>query len=486
MVETHLRASIDAQRAGDFDAMLESARRACEASSGDLKARFRLLECLLYCGLVDEVRESLGQIERAADSNDRLLAQVAEFHTHCADHAAALRCYKRALRLRPDAPEYHFAVSAALLATGDIDTAEKHLDEAIRLNPADYDAYRNRATLRRQTEDDNHIEELEAVLSAGVPSPNAAAQICYALAKECEDLGQDERAFDYLKRGADARRSVLQYRVDEDLAVMLRLREVFDESLLARDDDACDELGPVFVMGLPRSGTTLVDRILGSHSQVDSLGEINNFAYALMHTIGKSASKLELIDLSASMNFAELGQRYVDSIRRYGNQSPYLIDKTPLNYLYVGLICKALPNARIIHVERNAMDSCYGMYRTLFRAGYPFSYDLEDLGRYYIGYRSLVDHWRDVCGDAVHWLRYEALVDDQEQTSKALIEYCGLDWEDACLEFHKNTSAVMTASSAQVRRPVYRDALQRWRRYEQQLEPLRRLLESNGIAIDGG
>jgi tetratricopeptide (TPR) repeat protein len=441
MIETHLRASVDAQRAGDFDGMLDAARRACDSPEINLQARFRLLECLIYCGKVDEVRADLAELEKLADTDHRLLAHIAEMYTHCVDHHSALRCYQRALALWPESSEYHFAVSAAHIATGDLDAAEMHLDHAISLNPRDFDAYRNRATLKKQTRDSNHIDELESLHAAGVDTP----------------AGQ---------------------------AVLQRLIAAFSSDLLQCGDASCDETGPLFVMGLPRSGTTLVDRILSSHSQVDSLGEINNFVFALMHTVGKSADKLALIDLSTKIDFPELGQRYVDGTRSYGASGPYLIDKTPLNYLYVGLIRKALPNAKIVHVERNPMDSVYGMYRTLFRAGYPFSYDFDDLGRYYIAYRRLIDHWREVCGDDAHWLRYEDLVEEQESESRRLIEYCGLDWEPECLEFHRNRSAVMTASSAQVRRPVYREAMGRWRRYEKQLAPLRELLEQNGIAVD--
>ena len=319
------------------------------------------------------------------------------------------------------------------------------------------------------------------MLVNGAKTPAGEAQLCYALAKEYEDIGEDAKAFEFLSRGARKRRSSMNYRVDGDVAAMRRIQSVFSAKLLQGGTAGCDESGPVFIMGLPRSGTTLVDRILSSHSAVDSLGEINNFAYSLMHTVGQSGDKLSLIDLSAGIDFGELGQRYVDSIRRYGKLGPLLIDKTPLNYLYIGLISLALPKARIVHVRRNPMDSCYGMYRTLFRAGYPFSYDLDDLSRYYIAYHDLMSHWRSVVPGKFLEVQYERLVEKQEQVSREIVDYCGLDWEPKCLEFHKNTSAVSTASSAQVRRPVYKDALQRWRRYEKQLQPVADKLREAGI-----
>ena len=481
IVASMLTASRQAQQAGHFDEMLEHAERADKAASGDLSTKFRLLECLLYCGWPNRVLNELAKLEAGADPNHRLLCQLAEYYSHCGDHASALRCYERAVARQPKNPEYLFSLSAAEIAAGNLESAEEHLNQVIALNPHDYDAYRNRATLRKQTADDNHIAEIEAMLVNGAKTPAGEAQLCYALAKEYEDIGEDAKAFEFLSRGARKRRSSMNYRVDGDVAAMRRIQSVFSAKLLQGGTAGCDESGPVFIMGLPRSGTTLVDRILSSHSAVDSLGEINNFAYSLMHTVGQSGDKLSLIDLSAGIDFGELGQRYVDSIRRYGKLGPLLIDKTPLNYLYIGLISLALPKARIVHVRRNPMDSCYGMYRTLFRAGYPFSYDLDDLSRYYIAYHDLMSHWRSVVPGKFLEVQYERLVEKQEQVSREIVDYCGLDWEPKCLEFHKNTSAVSTASSAQVRRPVYKDALQRWRRYEKQLQPVADKLREAGI-----
>ena len=483
-VNVYLLASQVEQRLCHFDDMLSRAEQASAIDSGNLGARFRMLECLLYCGRVDRVLDDLAELENKADSDHHMLCKVAEYYTHCADHEAALRCYRRARELDPENPEYLFALASSEIANGDLDEGERLLDQAIELNPHDYDAYRNRATLKKQSADNNHIKEILSVLNSGVRRPAGEAQLCYALAKEYEDLNEDMHAFRWLQRGASKRRSLLSYGVEGDLEVMGRLQSVFNQALMDRGVGGFAEEGPIFVIGLPRSGTTLVDRILSSHSKVSSLGEINNFAYSLMHTIGTAGNKLQLVDLSANIDFADLGERYVESMRSYRNRSPYLIDKTPLNYLYVGLIHLALPNARIIHIRRNPMDSCYGMYRTLFRAGYPFSYDFDDLARYYIAYVQLMEHWRTVAPKALSDVSYEDLVDEQEKTSREIIDYCGLDWEPVCLDFHKNTSAVATASSAQVRRPVYRDALQRWRRYENELQPLIERLREAGIAVD--
>lgn len=480
-VEAYALASLAEQQLGRFERMLAHAEHALSLAPGDFGRECRVLECRLYCGQAGVVLDRLRELEDAAGGDATRLARIAEYYTHCTRHADALRCYRRALESRPSDPGILFSLSASLIATGELGEAEATLTHVIELDPHDYDAYRNRATLRRWTCEDNHIDEMRLLLHEGVNRPAGEAQLCYALAKEYEDLGDDERAFDYLKRGADRRRGLMAYRVESDLDAIGKIIDVFDAALVGRTSPGCDEPGPVFVIGLPRSGTTLVDRILSSHPAVASLGEINDLAYALMASVAGGGRKLDLIERSAAVDFRALGERYVAATRAYRVDAPYLIDKTPLNYLYVGLIRLAMPAARIVHVERNPMDSCYGMYRTLFRAGYPFSYDFDDLARYYAAYRALMDHWRAVFDAPFLGVRYEALVDDQEGESRRIVDYCGLDWDPACLEFHNNRAPVATASSAQVRRPVYRDALGRWRRYERQLEPLREKLEAAGI-----
>ena len=435
---------------------------------------------LIRDGRIGDALARLASLEARAGEDARLLQHLGEHYTHCARSADAARCYRRAAVLTPDDPRCLYNLATALIALGQTTEAETLLDRVIQLDPDDHDAWQNRSTLRRQTPGSNHTADLLQAARQRLTGPGEVA-ISYALAKEFEDLGEHDMSFAWLKRGADRRRGLLSYQVEADVAAMAEIARVFNAALFAAPTPGCDEPGPVFVLGLPRSGTTLVDRIVSSHSAVESLGEINDFAFALMRTAGPSLAKGDLIRRSADLDPAALGRAYLDSVAGYGRSAPLFIDKTPVNFLYIGLIARALPNARIIHLRRHPMDSGYALYKTLFRMGCPYSYDLADIAAYQLAHRRLMDHWRAVLPGRFLDVDYEALVTYQEAVSRRIIAHCGLDWQDACLRFHENSSPAATASAAQVRQPIHANSVGLWRRYAEQLEPLKAALTAGGM-----
>lgn len=469
------------QRLGNFDAMLATASRAAKLQPDHSAALLREIESQIYCGHVDIASRKLAALEKNAFNDAHLLQDVAQMYLHCAAHAEAGRCYERAVFLQPEHAPYLFNLASSCVAMGEIKRAEELFNQVIQLDPGDLGAYLNRSMLKTWKPETHHIAELAQRLEQ-LPAAHAGeVPLCFALAKEHEDLGEAKESFAYLRRGAERRRSMLAYSVEQDVAAMARIEQVFSAELLAKAPMPVAAEPSFFILGLPRSGTTLVDRILSSHSKVGSLGEINNFAYALMQLAAGSGGKLDMIERAKHIDTTRLGQIYRAGIAGYGNPAPHLINKTPQNYLYLGLIRMALPGAKIIHLRRHPLDSCYAMYKTLFRMGYPFSYSLEDLGHYYLAYHSLMQHWRTVMPGQFLDLDYETLVDQQENTTRSMLEFCDLAWEDSCLEFHKNTSPAATASAAQVRQPVYRSSLQRWRDYADELAPLADFLTKHGV-----
>jgi Flp pilus assembly protein TadD len=470
------------QMQGRFEDMLKLSESALRRSPQDPELQLQFVEACRFCGRHDRALEQLAQVERSARNDAGLLQKVAKLYVSAGKYEDAHRCYLRAVELAGNNPHYLYNLASSFIFMGDLGQAENTYSKVIFLAPDHYDAWHNRSTLRKQTADDNHIRELEQALNSLTPDHVGETALCYALAREYEDLGEYELGFAWLKRGADGHRRRLAYDVQTDVAMMQRIAELFDHGYAGTVKAAPLRPGPIFVLGLPRSGTTLVDRIISSHSKVGSLGEIDDFAMAVTRLCW-SLDKRQLLEASVRVDPGQLGQSYLRSVAGYGLNRPYFIDKTPLNYLYIGLIAKALPGAAIVHLRRHPVDSCLAMYRTLFQAGYPFSYDLDDLAEYYIAYDALMRHWQALFPEALLDVAYEELVGSPERLSRKIIAHCGLDWEPACLEFDVNAAPVATASAAQVRKPIYRDALARWRRFENQLAPLIERLQKAGIAF---
>ena len=422
-------------------------------------------------------------VQAYGDFDALLLQEVGQRMTSLGLHAEAADCFARSLAMRPNHPEYLYNHATALIAMGRMGDAEAVLDRVIALAADDSDAWYNRATLRRQTVADNHVAALEQRIARAPATEADVVPLLLALAKELEDLGEHARSFAALKRGADVRRARLAYRVEDDIETMGLIASAFDADFFSRQPSGHEDARPVFIVGLPRSGSTLVDRILGSHSAIASRGERTDFAMELVRTAGSAANKADLVRRSTQLDFRLLGQRYCAHLADGAHARQ--IDKTPANFLYLGLIAAALPRGRIVHIRRRPMDACYAMYKTLFRMAYPFSYDLRDLGHYWLAHERLMAHWRALLPpERFIEIDYEDLVANQEAVTRRLVAHTGLPWEDACLSFERNPQPSLTASAAQVRQPIYSSSVDLWRRYQSELAPLAAILRDAGVAVD--
>ncbi|HTX24055.1 MAG TPA: sulfotransferase [Steroidobacteraceae bacterium] len=464
----------------------------------DVRSLLARAHALLAAGRLSEARGVAELAERAAPPHAALLDAIGTVYSRANDQQRALAAYDRAVGLAPNDPRFLFNRATVRRFLGALPEAEADYDRVIALHPADYEAYRNRSDLRAQTPERNHTAELEALLARGVPDWRAEVQLRYALAKEYEDLGAYDQSFAQLERGARVRREHLRYNVATDVATVDWIMRAFPGSTtspdagpspraLAAADPSLE--APIFIVGLPRSGSTLVDRILSSHSGVSSAGELHCFAHALVDAVrgqsgGAPSERRDLVARSAHVDFAALGRDYLERARAAGATGARFTDKMPLNYLYCGLIHRALPRARIVHVSRSPMAACYAVYKSLFDEAYPYSYDLEELGRYYVAYRRLMEHWHAALPGAIHELRYEALISDPRAAIGKLLEFCGLEWQEACVEFHRNPAPTTTASAAQVRRPLYETSVAQWRHYRGRLERLSRQLAEAGVPLE--
>jgi len=471
---------------GKPEAVLFATSKAESIRPGDPAIALQRIEA--YIGLEDisSARKLLLEFDSDIDSSVAIHDRMGRHMASLDLHAEALSQYQKALKHEADNPALLFNLATAQRFLGRTDGAVETLDRVLEINSGDFEAQAMRSSLKKQSATSNHIAELEDLLATTEMTDAGKTSICYALAKEYDDIDDPAKSFGRLQLGADLRRSHMDYRVETDLEVLSELQRVYSKEFFTQGEpgDPGDE--PIFIVGLPRTGTTLVERILSSHSSVYSAGELDNFGREVMRQVRKTdvdeqTNRIEVIEQCSKLDFTRLGRAYIDSTRPMTGEKPRFIDKLPFNYLYVGLIHRALPNARIVNLVRHPMATCYSIYKQLFRDPYPFSYDLDDLARYYLAYRELMDHWQRVLPGVIHSVSYEDVVADTESESRRLLEFCGLDWEDQCLRFYENKQASTTASAAQVRKPVYRSSLDRWTTYRDHLKPVEQILIEAGV-----
>ena len=444
--------------------------------------------CLARLGHMEELGTLVDALSSGAMKTAYQCSALGMMLTQLERREEAVEHYQKAAAFKPNQAKHYYNIACLQRSLGEIERAEGNFDKAIDLDPTDYESYKLRSELRIQTPDNNHVEVLLTSLDTGIVEKRGKGHICYALAKELEDLGESERSFEYLKLGADTRRSLMQYDLQRDLSTIATIQNTFNTDTFDGAIEGDDNSEAIFILGLPRTGTTLVERILSSHSDVFAAGELTHFAVQMMKIMrdqgtDKKIDRDDLVRLSPKLDFKKLGENYVASTRPFTGHTARFIDKLPLNYLYVGLIHLALPNSKIINLQRDPMDTCYAIYKQLFVDAYPFSYDLEELGQYYVAYYQLMEHWKSVLPGVIHTVRYEELVDDIERQSRDLFEFCGLDWQPQCLNFHESKEASTTASTVQVRQPVYQSSVGKWRNYEKQLQPIVDILDQAGISI---
>jgi Flp pilus assembly protein TadD len=417
--------------------------------------------------------------------NDALtLDTIGVVYSRTGYHGDAVPLFERAAAAVPNNASYQYNLAAARQFAGDFAGAERAYRQALALDPNLYRAHSALAQLSRATPDDNQVAQLEALFDEHAKDADATLHVGHALARQWEDLHDYPRSFDWLIRATRLKRQQLAYAPAADaanFAAAAATAQAVHPSGFASDE-------PIFVIGMPRTGTTLVDRILSSHPNVLSAGELTNFALIIKRlTATPSNLVLDAPTLAAStaLDFNAVGAAYIASTRPRTGAHKHFIDKMPLNFFYAALIQRALPNARIICLRRNPMDTCLSNFRQLFATSfsyYNYAYDLLDAGRYYIEFDALIARWRQTLpSNRFIEVQYETLVTEQEAQSRRLVDFCGLDWNDACLDFHHNEMPVATASSVQVRRPMYKTSVGRWTRYGDRLDRLRDLFDTAHI-----
>ena len=407
-------------------------------------------------------------------------------------HARALPFYEQAVDAAPKSARLRYNLAVARQFAGKMDEAREAYEACLKLDPSDTRALTGLVQVSRQTPERNHLPRLVAVyeqLSARTEDGQADAllHICHAIAKTYEDLGQQSEAMVWLARGKAAKLSALDYDFTVDAGLFDAAMETAAYPLAPGTETAA----PVFIVGLPRTGTTLVDRILSSHQQMTSAGELTDFALCLkrqLNTPSRYVLDRETLGAAAGADMNKLGRDYISHVQRTLNIQGRFVDKMPLNAFYVPLILKALPNARVICLRRHPLDTVLSNYRQLFATTfsyYNYALNLETAAHYYAGFDRMIAHFRQTLpADRLTEIHYEAIIADQETETRRLLDFCGLEFDPACLAFHENAAPVATASSVQVRKPLYSSSLGRWKKVEAELAPAMAILRDAGLLHD--
>ncbi len=397
--------------------------------------------------------------------------------------AEAEEAYGRALEIEPDSTPVLSNLAILKAETGAVAEAEALYRRVLALDPGDAEAYHDLSRIKKFKSGDPDIKAMEKRRAQPALGPEDSMFLDFALAKALDDAGDHDRAFEFMASANRLKRATLNFDMAREQALAERITATFDGDFInAHGDGGFADERPVFIIGMPRSGTTLVEQILASHSQVSGAGEVNHFLNAVFGAGGAGRGLKgmggggqgfpEEVVGNDGKDFRRLGKTYMDLLGAGREGAQRITDKLPRNFFFAGLISLALPNARIVHCRRDPVATCLSCFQIHFPSGQEFTYDLGELGRFYGLYSRLMDHWQAVLGDRIYQLNYEDLVADPEPRMRGLLEFCGLPWEDACLAFHETDRQVSTASTHQVRQPVYKTAVGRWKNYRAHLGPL--------------
>lgn len=466
------------------------------ACSIDAQLIAQTVRRLYYHGEILAARDCLDRFELMPKSSAPMLAEQAQLRWMLGEIPAALTLMERAIAEGVETPDACYLYAMLCQFTGNIDQADGALAASLRHWPNFSDAAVALANVRKQTPENNHLDLLRGQLRRIPENSNAAeagvarAVFESALFKELDDLGRHDEAWQALVRSNALMHALNPYDAIGETAVTDVIIHASESIAAAHGSPTTTFEGPtpIFIVGMPRSGTTLLDRMLSSHSQVVSAGEINDFRRQLRWVTdvppGGIQGMLKAQQRSPNIDFAELGSRYLQQTQWRAQGQHFYIDKLPINFRMVHLIHRALPHALILHMVREPMDVCFSNFKAMLGPASAYSYDMRTLAHYYGQYVRLTNHWRVNMPGAMLDVSYASLVSEPAATLHRVLEHCGLEDEDGCLHPERNTAPVATPSSAQVREPIHTRALGEWRHYAEQLEPLQLALKGSPYQID--
>jgi tetratricopeptide (TPR) repeat protein len=443
-------------------------------------ARRGLVQALIALGRLEEADLVARDLLKVEPENEQTWIVLGAVATRLMRQEEALEAYQHAARLKPQEVRLVLTIGHVHKTLGQRAASEAAYKSALQMDPASGEAYWSLADLKNYTFGDAEVAAMQEVLSRGPHTPGNEAQLHFALGKALEQKRRFADSFAHYSRGNALRRAQAPFDIAKFEQRIRRICATFDAGFFsARAGQGNPAPAPIFIVGLPRSGSTLIEQILASHSQVEGTMELPNIIHMVHEFEDTSVDRdgyPEAVLRAGPAELRALGDRYLAETAPLHRHRPRFTDKLPNNFSHIGLIHAILPNAAFIDARRHPMDSCFSTFKQHFAQGQTFSYDLEDLGRYYRGYLQVMEHWDRVLPGRVLHVQYEDVVREPERSIRRLLAHCGLPFEEACLSFHETRRSVRTASAEQVRQPLYSSGIGYWCNFERELEPLRKAL----------
>lgn len=489
-----LLGSIIALMQTDCETALALIEERLRSEPADVQCLLQKAECLLTLGEHEAAVAAADSAVAHSPEDARSLDAIAEFFGQAGEHGRALRTLELALAGPVTDPNQRATLlvrsATEQRALGELELARKCYEAVLAIDTVAPQALKGLADLGRQTPERNWITPMERALLLLPPASTHAAVLHFGLAKSYEDLGDHCKSWEHVTAANRIERAFIRYDSATDTGLMRAMAEAFAAQEPAQA--AATAESPIFIVGLPRTGTTMVERILSSHPAVHAGGELTAIADTILTlTHRPQAAPADAHSIAAQIAGLDPGRiaaQYLARTRPFRRKGMRWTDKQLTNFLYVPLLSRAFPGARIVHLTRHPLGTCYAIYRTQFNTqfngSYPFAYDLTEIAEFYVAYRRLMGHWHRVLPGCIFDVAYESLVTELEPTVHRLLDHLGLPFDPACLQFHRNPAPVLTASSVQVRQPLYDSSLQRWKHYTEGLAPVRARLEAAGISIE--
>ena len=437
-----------------------------------------LAQVFSVTGQLDKAKKSFKNILNMEPKNGLIWAEYGTVLTKLANYKEGKDAYLKALEFKPNSPRVHLSLGHVYKTMGEIDNSIDSYKNTIIQNNLSGEAYWSLANLKTYSFSKNEIKDMEETLM-GDMSDIERSQMHFALGKAYEVKKDFDKSFTNYYEGNKVKKGLIKYSSDDTSDNTKRILEFFNqENIQNLAKSSTSDRDPIFVLGMPRSGSTLVDQIISSHSKVDGTQELPNIIKiaAELNTNNQNNYPEVLRELDDS-KLSKLGKDYILETAWARNSAPFFVDKMPNNFIHIGLIKTILPNAKIIDTRRDPMDTCFSCFKQFFARGQLFTYSLEDLGNYYTDYIRAMDHWHNIYGKDIFTVHYDNVINKTEETIRELIDYCNLPFEQECLEFYKSSRPVKTPSAEQVRQPIYKSGLNYWKNYEEHLSPLKKIID---------